>query len=61
MKIPLDYGLTPNLNHRQSIERVMKSNGGYCPCVPERNEDTKCLCKKFRETGECCCNYIVKI
>jgi len=25
------------------------SNGGYCPCRREHNEDTKCMCKEFRE------------
>ena len=23
--------------------------GGYCPCVVEKNENTKCMCKEFRE------------
>ena len=43
------------------IRNFLKSNGGYCPCVPEQNEGTRCPCKKFRETKECCCGlYIIK-
>lgn len=29
------------------IEQV-KSNGGYCPCKVIHNEDTKCMCKEFK-------------
>ena len=27
----------------------LKENNYYCPCRIERNEDTKCMCKEFRE------------
>lgn len=41
-------------------KRVVKCNG-YCPCVPERNDDTVCPCKKMREEGHCCCTlYVAK-
>ena len=26
-----------------------KKKNGYCPCRLEMNEDTKCMCKEFRE------------
>ena len=27
----------------------LKQTGGYCPCRLERTEDTKCMCKEFRD------------
>ncbi|MBR2861005.1 MAG: ferredoxin thioredoxin reductase catalytic beta chain [Clostridia bacterium] len=30
------------------IQEGLKRKGGYCPCVLEKNEDTKCMCKEFR-------------
>lgn len=41
------------LNENEEIVKMtkegLKKNGGYCPCRLERNEDTKCMCKEFRE------------
>lgn len=31
------------------IKEGLKQKGGYCPCRVARNEDTKCICKEFRE------------
>lgn len=33
----------------KTIKEGLKKNGGYCPCRVEKNEDTKCMCKEFRE------------
>ena len=33
----------------RSIKDGLKRKGGYCPCRIEKNEDTKCMCKEFRE------------
>ena len=33
----------------ESIQKGLEKTGGYCPCRLERNEDTKCMCKEFRE------------
>ena len=27
----------------------LKRTGGYCPCRLEQTEDTKCMCKEFKE------------
>lgn len=35
-----------------SIGELVKQNGGYCPCAIEKTEDTKCICKDFREAPE---------
>ena len=32
-----------------TIKEGLKKNNGYCPCRVEKNEDTKCMCKEFRE------------
>lgn len=45
----------------QEIRSALKENGGYCPCAIFKNEDTRCICKDFREQiahgipGECRC------
>lgn len=31
------------------ILNQIKINGGYCPCKILHNEDTKCMCKEFKE------------
>ena len=31
------------------VREGLKRTGGYCPCRRERTEDTKCMCKEFRE------------
>lgn len=36
----------------------------YCPCAFEHNENTKCICKEFREQdypGSCHCGRYEKI
>lgn len=45
------------------IRQGLKETGGYCPCLVERNADTKCQCKAFREQtteGSCLCGLFVK-
>lgn len=45
------------------IRQRIKDNNGYCPCRLLKNENTKCMCKEFREQeeGECHCGLYVKI
>lgn len=31
------------------IKEGLEKKGGYCPCRLEKTEDTKCMCKEFRE------------
>lgn len=33
----------------RTVREGLKRRGGYCPCVLEKSEDTKCMCKEFRE------------
>ena len=41
------------LNPDKEVVKMVKDGiaalGGYCPCRLERNEDTKCMCKEFRD------------
>lgn len=41
--------LNENKEIVETIKQGLKKNGGYCPCRLEKNEDTKCMCKEFRE------------
>ena len=47
----------------RDIREKLKENGGYCPCKLIKNEDTKCMCKEFREQqqeGLCHCGLYRK-
>ena len=53
-----------NTKKAKEIEQKLKNNGGYCPCCMIKNEDTKCMCKAFREInyeGICYCGLYEKI
>ncbi len=45
----------------EEIKKKRKENGGYCPCRTIKTEDTKCMCKEFRDQieagipGQCHC------
>lgn len=46
------------------IKHLVEENGGYCPCTFVKNEDTKCICKDFREqkhSGLCHCGRFEKV
>ena len=38
------------------VAELVKQNGGYCPCAIVKDEDTKCICKEFREQKEGLCH-----
>lgn len=42
---------------------LVETNDGYCPCAIEKTEDTRCMCKEFREQteGECHCGRYKKV
>ena len=33
----------------KTIKEGLKKTGGYCPCRFEKNEDTKCMCREFKD------------
>ena len=50
-----------------AVREALKENGGYCPCRIEKTEDTKCICKDFRDKikdpefeGYCHCTLYYK-
>lgn len=47
-----------------TIKKYVDENGGYCPCLIQKNKDTKCMCKDFREQkepGKCYCGRFEKV
>ena len=42
-------GLNENADVVKVVKEGLKKTGGYCPCMREQNDDTKCMCKDFRE------------
>lgn len=54
--------MTDDMEHREKILFALKRNGGYCPCSVQKTNDTKCMCKDFRETdnGICHCGLYIK-
>lgn len=41
--------LNENAGIVASVREGLKKKNGYCPCRLEISEDTKCMCKEFRE------------
>ena len=41
--------LNENKEIADMVKEGLKARGGYCPCLREMTEDTKCMCKEFRE------------
>lgn len=47
-----------------AVKELVAANNGYCPCLVQKNEDTKCMCKDFREQttpGLCHCGRFLKV
>lgn len=41
--------LNENADVVKTVKDGLKRKNGYCPCRLERTEDTKCICREFRE------------
>ena len=41
--------LNPDKEIVAMVKEGLKRTGGYCPCVREQSEDTRCMCKQFKE------------
>lgn len=59
----IDYLITanPNVGKRKAVVNMIKANGGYCITQTERNDDTKCHCLHFKQTGECYCGLFIRV
>lgn len=60
------YKIIRNKNKQvyETITQNVKDNDGFCPCRLERNHDTRCICKEFKERnygGECHCGRFIKV
>lgn len=53
---------TDNQDINVILDRIHENNG-YCPCATDKNEETKCMCKDFREMKEgiCKCGAFIKV
>lgn len=53
----------PDSEYVKEIRDRLKENQGYCPCVLVKTDDTKCMCKEFREmeSGMCHCGLYIKV
>ena len=45
----MEVKLNENEDIVKNIREGLKRTGGYCPCKIEKNEDTKCMCKEFKD------------
>lgn len=52
----------PDKEYTKEVRRKLDANGGYCPCSLIKDENTKCMCKEFREMAEgmCHCGLYIK-
>lgn len=41
--------INPDKDYVEEIKHKLKNNSGYCPCRLTKTEDTKCMCKEFKE------------
>lgn len=54
----------PNEVAFKEISEAVKANDNYCCCAITKDDDTKCMCKEFRESEEsgfCHCGRYYKI
>jgi len=59
----MEIHVVNNLKHVTEVRNALKESGGYCPCKLEKTEDTKCICKEFRESPAgttCHCGLYIK-
>lgn len=58
--------IIPNPDKHKFAEATVAvfHNSGFCPCLLDKNDDTKCPCKEFREQeteGPCNCGRYMKV
>ena len=47
-----DIKQNPYEEELTEIIEAVEANDGYCPCALTKDEDTKCMCKVFRDSKE---------
>ena len=48
-KVGMKISYNPDEEIVKSVKEGLERTGGYCPCRIQRTEDTKCMCKEFRD------------
>lgn len=59
-----DIFKNPNEEEYKEITEAVKLNDNYCPCLTKKEEDTKCMCKAFRDSEDvdfCHCGRFYKV
>lgn len=59
-----DIKQNPYEEELTEIIEAVEANGGYCPCALTKDEDTKCMCKEFRDSKDtdfCHCGRYYKV
>lgn len=58
----MKISVIPDKEYAAYVRKRIEENGGYCPCSLVKNDDTKCMCKEFREMeyGKCHCGLYIK-
>lgn len=54
----------PDKDELKEIVEAVAANDGYCPCALTKEDDTKCMCKQFRDNDDvdfCHCGQFYKI
>lgn len=59
--------LNKDPEHVKAVRDALKGTGGYCPCAIVKSEDSRCICKDFRDKiddpefeGYCHCELYYK-
>ena len=57
----MKININPDKEFVNDMRKALKDNNGFCPCAIEKNEDTKCMCKEFREmaSGTCILSLVL--
>lgn len=47
----------------RQVREALSLNDGYCPCQMEHSDDSRCMCKEFRDMveGQCHCGLYIKL
>lgn len=59
-----DIFKNPSEEEYNEITNAVKLNDDYCPCMSNKSDDTKCMCKAFRDSKEtdfCHCGRFYKV
>lgn len=48
-KAAMKISYNPDEEIVKSVKEGLERTGGYCPCRIQRTDDTKCMCKEFRD------------